>query len=469
MSKIEVNEISKTSTGSEIIISSPVSMDSPLKVKVYTTSQINGLTPSQGQIVFDSDEAKLKVYDGSAWQLVGGADFSAVGENIIPSADVTYDLGSNSYKWRDLYLSGSSIYLGDQTITSDSRSISLSGSLKLKQYTTSQIDALTGMTDGEMVYDTDEKKIKTYNGTDSAWEKITSAGSFSATGGTISTDGSYTLHTFTSSGTFTVQSGSKTCNVYVIGGGGSGGTDGGASSSMGGAGGGLAYKQIDLSVTGGSGGAYTVTVGAGGALKTTDGTGNTGGTSTFDTLQATGGSGGAETTATTTPASGGVGTGGTTNGTGGTGGPGKLSGNNGTAGGNGTNGAPGGGGGGADDDSGGDGGNGDSTYYTGGGGGGGGDSRGAGSQGGAGGTGYYTGGTGGGDSGAGTAGGGSYGGAAGNTGSSRVNNGGGGAQFGGGGGGMADGHNASGANTNVEATGGAGGSGAVIIKYLTEG
>lgn len=157
MSKIEVNEISKTSTGSEIIISSPVSMDSPLKVKVYTTSQINGLTPSQGQIVFDSDEAKLKVYDGSAWQLVGGADFSAVGENIIPSADVTYDLGSNSYKWRDLYLSGSSIYLGDQTITSDSRSISLSGSLKLKQYTTSQIDALTGMTDGEMVYDTDEK------------------------------------------------------------------------------------------------------------------------------------------------------------------------------------------------------------------------------------------------------------------------------------------------------------------------
>ena len=170
--------------------------------------------------------------------------------------------------------------------------VAYNSSMKLKQYTTAQIDALTGMTAGEMVYDTDEQKIKTYNGTDSAWEKVTSAGTFSATGGTTSTDGNYTFHTFTSSGTFTVQSGSRTCNVYVIGGGGSGGTDGGVSSSMGGAGGGMAYKQIALSVTGGSGGAYTVTVGSGGALKTTDGTGNTGGTSTFDTLQATGGAGG---------------------------------------------------------------------------------------------------------------------------------------------------------------------------------
>ena len=81
--------------------------------------------------------------------------------------------------------------------------IALNSEIKLKQYTTAQIDALTGMTAGEMVYDTDEQKIKTYNGTASLWEKVTSAGSFSATGGTTSTDGNYTLHTFTSSGTFT--------------------------------------------------------------------------------------------------------------------------------------------------------------------------------------------------------------------------------------------------------------------------
>lgn len=36
---------------------------------------------------------------------------------VLPSADVTYDLGSSSARWRDLYLSGSSIDLGGQTIS----------------------------------------------------------------------------------------------------------------------------------------------------------------------------------------------------------------------------------------------------------------------------------------------------------------------------------------------------------------
>ena len=33
--------------------------------------------------------------------------------NIIPSGNVTYDLGSSTARWKDLYLSGSSIYIGD--------------------------------------------------------------------------------------------------------------------------------------------------------------------------------------------------------------------------------------------------------------------------------------------------------------------------------------------------------------------
>ena len=43
-------------------------------------------------------------------------DLTSVGSHILPSADVTYDLGSSSKKWRDLYLSGSSIKLGGQDI-----------------------------------------------------------------------------------------------------------------------------------------------------------------------------------------------------------------------------------------------------------------------------------------------------------------------------------------------------------------
>jgi hypothetical protein len=37
--------------------------------------------------------------------------------HLIPSANVTYDLGSASYRWRDLYLNGSTIYLGSAAIS----------------------------------------------------------------------------------------------------------------------------------------------------------------------------------------------------------------------------------------------------------------------------------------------------------------------------------------------------------------
>jgi hypothetical protein len=299
MSKIEVNEISKTSTGTEITISSPVSMDSPLKVKVYTTSQINGLTPSQGQIVFDSDEAKLKVYDGSAWQLVGGADFSAVGENIIPSADITYDLGSNSYRWRDLYLSGSSIHLGDQTITANSTSISLSGTLKLKQQTTSQINALTGVTEGEMVYDTGTSQIKVHNGTE--FLAVQASTGITASGGdvieTYSAGGvDYKSHTFTSSGTFQVTSASagSIVDILLVAGGGAGGTD---NAGGGGAGGMLVQAGVAASAQN-----YSIVIGNGGTKGSSsdgNGTASTAGddTTAFGYTAIGGGQGGSAGTA----------------------------------------------------------------------------------------------------------------------------------------------------------------------------
>ncbi len=37
--------------------------------------------------------------------------------NIVPSANVTYSLGSDTNRWKDLYLSGNTIFLGDTTIT----------------------------------------------------------------------------------------------------------------------------------------------------------------------------------------------------------------------------------------------------------------------------------------------------------------------------------------------------------------
>ena len=46
--------------------------------------------------------------------------------NLIPSANVTYNLGNATNRWKDLYLSGSSILIGDQNISSNVNGIALS-------------------------------------------------------------------------------------------------------------------------------------------------------------------------------------------------------------------------------------------------------------------------------------------------------------------------------------------------------
>jgi len=46
--------------------------------------------------------------------------------NLIPSANVTYNLGNATNRWKDLFLSGSSIIVGDQTISSNATGVALS-------------------------------------------------------------------------------------------------------------------------------------------------------------------------------------------------------------------------------------------------------------------------------------------------------------------------------------------------------
>jgi hypothetical protein len=124
-------------------------------------------------------------------------------------------------------------------------------------------------------------------------QKLTTGGDYtvpvmSATGGTITTvvDGGieYKVHTFTSSGTFTVSGGMGTVDYLVVAGGGGGGT------RHGGAGGAGGYRT---GTTTAAVGAHTVTVGAGGtggAVNTSRG--GTGGNSSALDITALGGGGG---------------------------------------------------------------------------------------------------------------------------------------------------------------------------------
>jgi hypothetical protein len=134
-----------------------------------------------------------------------------------------------------------------------------------------------------------------------------------ATGGTITTSGNYKIHTFTSSGTFTVTSagnaaGSDSVDYMVVGGGGAGGSHGPDSATNGGGGGAGGFREsvpspaawtaspianpggaLPVSVQG-----YPVTIGAG-ATATYPGTGSTankGSDSVFSTITSAGGGGG---------------------------------------------------------------------------------------------------------------------------------------------------------------------------------
>ena len=52
-------------------------------------------------------------------------DLTTLGSSVIPRTTEIYDLGSASKKWRDLYLSGSSLYIGDAVITATDNTINL--------------------------------------------------------------------------------------------------------------------------------------------------------------------------------------------------------------------------------------------------------------------------------------------------------------------------------------------------------
>ena len=135
-----------------------------------------------------------------------------------------------------------------------------------------------------------------------------------ATGGTETTSGNFKIHTFTGPGTFTVCSvgnaaGSSTVDYLVVAGGGAGATIASNNTGKGGGGGAGGYRESSGAASGcytvsplGSGVSalpvtaqgYPITVGAGGAIAPTSSQteGNSGVNSTFSTITSAGGGGG---------------------------------------------------------------------------------------------------------------------------------------------------------------------------------
>jgi len=78
-------------------------------------AKIAEFTPFAGVDLYHGSVKKFATTDSGAYvtgNLTNEGNIRVQG-NVLPTADSTYDLGDSNYKWKDLHLSGSTIYLGD--------------------------------------------------------------------------------------------------------------------------------------------------------------------------------------------------------------------------------------------------------------------------------------------------------------------------------------------------------------------
>ena len=92
-----------------------------LQFRRGTDSDRLTITPAAGEPIFTSDTKELFIGDGST---AGGVDLittklGSISGDIIPDTDSTYDLGSPTKKFKDLHLSGNSIFLGAGLVLSN--------------------------------------------------------------------------------------------------------------------------------------------------------------------------------------------------------------------------------------------------------------------------------------------------------------------------------------------------------------
>ena len=152
--------------------------------------------------------------------------------------------------------------------------------------TNAGLAAGVGTASGTLTFNT-TVGLQCYMGDAVGWKNVASF--VTATGGSKSTAAGKTIHTFTSSGAFTLTDGAPTCDILIVGGGGAGGQDV--------AGGGGAGGMVEGTITLPGPGTYPVTVGDGGSNASTGGDtpapgGNSSWTVPVGTITAAGGGAG---------------------------------------------------------------------------------------------------------------------------------------------------------------------------------
>ena len=121
--------------------------DSAIETAVNSRANTLTNTATAADIIKISGAVKQMLQPPSSGGGGSATDLTAVATNIIPDTDITYDLGSTTHKFKDLYLDGSTLNLGNQTIKATATGIEVP---ELKIGTGTNTVKLTVASDGKL-------------------------------------------------------------------------------------------------------------------------------------------------------------------------------------------------------------------------------------------------------------------------------------------------------------------------------
>lgn len=194
------------------LFSQPIEIDGTFQVDGVLIQITDTVDASNSQVLF-SDNGTPTGNTGFTFNAFTGnltvpgsviGNFSPNG-SFIPSVANTYDLGNSTYRWKDLYLTGNSIYLGSGTISTDANGA---------------INLLNG-TGGQLIVAGNSTITTIENGTSNV--SITANGNVTTSVGgnaaifTVSGTGANVFGTFSVSGNASLG-GVKTNNLYYANG-----------------------------------------------------------------------------------------------------------------------------------------------------------------------------------------------------------------------------------------------------------
>jgi hypothetical protein len=219
----------------------------------------SALTGIDATALKDSDR-NVKIQANTSGAVVTGVltatSFSGDGSQLTGIAATT-NVRTNSLVVSGMTTATGGIQVGATTSIVIGDTVIRSNSIGIGTTTTTGRNAGVGTAIGTLIFNVNSNTIEFWNGLQ--WRQLNDA--FTVTGGSITNSGGKTIHTFTGTGTFYVNSAPPTFSIdyLVVAGGGAGAGHYGGQLGGGGAGGMRTGSGTPISP-----GTYTITVGAGG-------------------------------------------------------------------------------------------------------------------------------------------------------------------------------------------------------------